>query len=135
MRFADAGLTTYEAYLAFAALGSVPQCQQLLQFLIATDEPRNPLGPLRLKAALDRSPPGDNASVHRIRSFGKLMRRKILANENAAEELASALGDEHRVRRCQPAQFCSYVSGCPQYGLLRTHQSQAGRHADPHLQR
>src|SRR6516164_7968222 len=111
MRFADARVTTYEAYLAFAALGSVPQCQQLLQFLIATDEPRNPLRPHRLKATVDRSPPSDTASIHRIGSSGKLMRCKILANENPAEELASALGDEHRVRRRQLAQFCSHVSG------------------------
>src|SRR6516165_7610943 len=113
MRFADTRLTTGETHLSFAALGSVPHCQQLLQFPVATDEPRNPLWPHRLKAALDRSPPGDTASIHRIGSSGKLMRCKILANENAAEELASALGDEHRVRRRQLAQFCSYVSGLP----------------------
>src|SRR5262245_32644099 len=113
MRFADARLTTYEAYLAFAALGALPQRQQLLQFMIATDQPRNPGWPHRLKSALDRSPPGDNASVHRIGSSGKLVRCEILANENAAQQLTCALGDEHRVRRRQLTQSCCEVSGLP----------------------
>ena len=99
MRFADARVTTYEAYLAFAALGSVPQCQQLLQFLIATDEPRNPLWPHRLKAALYRSPPGDYASVHRIGSSGKLMRCEILANEN--EFFLEHIVEPHAILRYQ----------------------------------
>ncbi len=41
MRFADACLTADEGHLTSAAFGSVPECQQLLQFLIATDKARN----------------------------------------------------------------------------------------------
>jgi hypothetical protein len=48
--------------------------------------------------------------AHRIGSSGKLMRCKILTNENAAEELTCALGDEHRVGRRQLAQSCSFRS-------------------------
>jgi hypothetical protein len=80
MRFANAWLTAHEGYLAFAALGSIPERQQLPPFLVATDKPRNPLWPHRLEAALDCSPPSDTASVHRAGNSSKLVPRKILAN-------------------------------------------------------
>ena len=41
MRFANAGLAAYKRDLTFAALGAVPQPEQLLQFLVAIYNPRD----------------------------------------------------------------------------------------------
>jgi hypothetical protein len=39
MRFANARLAAYKADLTFAALGAVPEFEQLLQFLVAVYKP------------------------------------------------------------------------------------------------
>ena len=41
VRFTDARLAAYKSDLTFAAFGSLPERQQLVQFLVAADKPCN----------------------------------------------------------------------------------------------
>src|SRR5262245_15289322 len=104
MRFANSRLATDETDLAFAALGLVPERQQLLQLLVAADKPRKLVRTLRLETALHRSPPRNTGCADRFRKAGNYVLLGIAANENTAEESARTRSDEDRVGSCQIAQ-------------------------------
>jgi hypothetical protein len=97
MRFADARLAAYQAHLALTALGSIPERQQPLQFLIAADEPGDLARTLSFETVCDRSLSRYAASADRLRNSGDCVWLKILANESSAEESAGTRSDEDGV--------------------------------------
>jgi hypothetical protein len=66
VRFTDARLAAYKSDLTFAAFGSLPQRQQLVQFLVAADKPCNLVRVLCFEAARCRSFPRHTAGVDRL---------------------------------------------------------------------
>src|SRR4249920_175657 len=108
MRFADARLAAYEGHLAFTALGSIPECQQPLQFPIAADKPGNLIRALRLETARDRSLPRHAPGADWFGNSSECVLLKVLANESAAEEAAGTRSDDDGVRCRQLANhFCN----------------------------
>jgi hypothetical protein len=97
MRFANARLAAYEAYLALTVLGSIPECQQALQFLVAADKPGNVARVLSFETTRDPSRPGHAAGADRLGNSGDCVLRRILANESTAEESAGTRSDEDGV--------------------------------------
>jgi hypothetical protein len=97
MRFANARLATYESHLAFTALGSIPECQQPLQFLVAADEAGNFARVLSFEAARDPSLRCHAAGTDRFGNSSDCVWLQIIANESSAEESAGTRSDEDRV--------------------------------------
>src|SRR6478672_8159723 len=106
MRFADARLATYEGHLAFTALGSIPECQQPLQFVIAADKPGTLAQALRFETARDRSLPRHAPSADQSGNSSECVLLRILANESSAEESAGTRSDEDGVGSRLIAHFC-----------------------------
>ena len=96
-----------EGHLALTALGSIPERQQPLQFLIAADKPGNLARALSFETARDRSLPRHAAGADRFGNSGDCVWLKILANESSAEESAGTRSDEDGVGCRLIANYCS----------------------------
>jgi hypothetical protein len=101
VRFADAGLAVYEGHPPFAALGSIPKCQQPPQFLIAADKPGNLIRALRLETARDRSLRRHAPGADWFGNSSNCVLLRVLANESAAEESAGICSDDDGVGRAR----------------------------------
>src|SRR6516165_8235602 len=97
MRFTHPCFAAHKGHLAFTPLGLIPECQQLLQFLVAGDRPRDLAQAPCREAALDPSLPSDTACADRRRKSGELVQFGIAANESTAEESVRTRSDEDRI--------------------------------------
>src|SRR6516164_6290901 len=134
MRFANSRVAAHKGHLAFTPLGLIPECQQLLQFLVAGDRPGDLAQTPCREAAFDRSLPGDTACAGRRRKSDEFVSLGIAANESTAEEPARTRSDEDRIGSRQIAQPCRNSLGFPD-GLVLTGERQARRYGHLRLQR
>src|SRR6516164_6206667 len=97
MRFTHPRFATHKGHLAFTPLGLIPECQQLLEFLVAGDRPDDLAQTPCREPAFDRSLPGHTVRTHRLRKSGEFVSLGMAANESTAEESARTRSDEDRI--------------------------------------
>ena len=100
-RFADARLARQQYHLPLARRGALPAAQQLVQFLLASDERRQRAGAQRLEPAFDRARPQRLPDRQRRREALDLDRAEIAQFEEIANEPPGALCDHDAAGRRQ----------------------------------
>src|SRR6516162_5442214 len=95
MRFANSGVAAHKGDLALAILGSIPRCQQLLQFLVTAHKPGDLVQALRPETTFDRSLARHTVRADRLRKSNELVSLRMAANESIAEKPASTRSHEH----------------------------------------
>src|SRR6516164_1008432 len=119
MRFTHPRVAAHKGHLAFTPLGLIPECQQLLQFLVAGDRPGDLAQTPCRETALDRSLPRHTVRADRLRKSDEFVSLGTAANESTAEEPARTRSDEDRIGDRQIAQPCRNSLGFPD-GLVLT---------------
>ena len=140
-RLPDAGLAGQQHRLTFAVFRSRPATHCDLEFLSASNEPRQTVRVQRLESVRDRTNADRRIDSRRRRDSLEVRNAEVFEFEKLGDEAVRRLGDRHLAGPGDPLKTCRQVRRVPDHpALVRLTGAQevadhddASRDADPHL--
>ena len=117
-RLADAGLAREQHHLPLAVRGLPPAAEQQGNLLLATDQRREARGLARLEAAFRTTFAFDPPGGERLGEAPQALRAEVGQLEQAAQEPARRLADDHAARLRERLEPCREVRRLADHRLL-----------------